>query len=176
MYFIAIILPPHLDEKILLFKKMMQENHGCKVGLKSPAHITIISPFWMEALKEAELKEDVKNIAKAVSPFTVSTDNFSAFAPRTLFVAVKESSRLNELKDAADNFFSAKDYGLKKEARPFHPHITIATRDLHKKDFTEAWAYFQNKMFEEGFDADGLSLLKHNGTKWEVIYTASFTE
>ncbi len=153
----------------------MQEKYGCKVGLKSPAHITIVSPFWMEVLKDTELKDDTKTVAKSVSPFSIYANNFSAFAPQTLFIAVKENSRLNELKKSADDLFSTKDYKLKKDTRPFHPHITIATRDISKAAFAEAWNYFQHKMFEESFDADGLSLLKHNGSKWEVICTANFT-
>ena len=59
--------------------------------------------------------------------------------------------------------------GLKSPA-----HITIATRDISKAAFAEAWNHFQHKMFEESFDADGLSLLKHNGAKWEIIYSAIF--
>jgi len=152
----------------------MKENYGCKVGLKSPAHITLVPPFWMNTEKETELKNNLKTIASAVVPFTVWTNNFAAFKPRTLFVATKENEALNNLKRTADNFFQSKNYKIKKEARPFHPHITVATRDLHKAAFAGAWPQFQNKIFEEAFEAAGLSLLKHNGQDWDVIFTANF--
>ena len=152
----------------------MQEAYGCKVGLKSPAHITVVPPFWMDAAKEAELKEDTRSVAGSVSPLIVYTNNFSTFGLRTLFVAVKENPFLNALKESADQYFSNKAYKLKKDLRPFHPHITIATRDLRKKDFAEAWMQVKDKRFEESFEAAGLSLLKHNGNKWEVINTAMF--
>jgi hypothetical protein len=45
MYFIAQVLPSTLNEKILAFKQFMLERFECRVGLKSPAHITFIAPF-----------------------------------------------------------------------------------------------------------------------------------
>lgn len=176
MYFLAIVLPQHLDEKVLAYKKEMQEKYGCKVGLKSPAHITLVPPFWMDEEKEAALVNDVKQLAATLPAFTLSTVDFSAFKPRTIFVAVAESEALQLLKMKTDAFFRHSDYKMKFENRPFHPHITIATRDLHKKDFAEAWPLFQGKEFKETFSAIGISLLKHNGRSWDVVYTAPFLE
>lgn len=175
MYFIAIVLPQELDKKILTHKKWLADKYNCKVGLKSPAHITIISPFWMEEEKETMLMNDIHNISASTSSFILSTNNFSAFKPGTLFVAVKENEPLHKLKTASDDYLRSSDYKMKIEARPFHPHITIATRDLHKKDFAETWPHFENKKFKKEFDATGLSLLKHTGSKWDVIYTANFS-
>jgi 2'-5' RNA ligase len=174
MYFLAIVLPPHLDEKVLAYKKEMQEKYGCKVGLKSPAHITLVPPFWMEEEKQAALVKDMEQLAATFSPFTLTTADFSAFRPRTIFVAVAESGALQALKKRTDAFFRHSDYKMKIENRPFHPHITIATRDLHKKAFAEAWPLFQSKEFREIVEATGFSLLKHNGRTWDVAYTAPF--
>jgi len=174
MYFLAVLLPPHLDEKVLAYKKEMHEKYGCKVGLKSPAHITLVPPFWMEEEKEAALVKDMEQLAATFSPFTLTTADFSAFRPRTIFVAVAESEALQALKKKTDAFFRHSDYKMKIESRPFHPHITIATRDLHKKDFTEACPQLQSMEFRETFEATGLSLLKHNGRNWDVAHTAHF--
>lgn len=176
MYFIAVVLPGHLDEKVLEYKKWMKETYGCKVGLKSPAHITIAPPFWMEEEKEARLLHDLSTVAQQISTFTLTTANFSAFKTRTIFVAVEESRLLLALKKTSDNFFRHTDYKIKIESRPFHPHITIATRDLHKGDFADSWAHFQNKELKETFEATGLSLLKHNGRAWDVIFTEPFAD
>jgi 2'-5' RNA ligase len=176
MYFIAIVLPQQLDEEILHYKKWMYENWGCKVGSKSPAHITIVPPFWMAEEKEHQLIQDIQNISASTSSFTLSTNNFSAFKPKTLFVAVTHNEQLNNLKKIADNYFRTTDYNIKTENRPFHPHITIATRDLRKKDFLEAWTQLDNKIFMEEFQAAGLSLLKHNGRTWDIVYTAPFAK
>ncbi|HEX8313994.1 MAG TPA: RNA 2',3'-cyclic phosphodiesterase [Flavisolibacter sp.] len=174
MYFIAVVLPEALNEQILPYKKWMAEKYGCRVGLKSPAHITIVPPFWTEPDKEEQLKNDIQSVSAAFQTFTITTNDFSAFKPRTIFVAVKENEQLKSLKKAADNFFRTADYQIKIESRAFHPHITIATRDLYKKDFAEAWPQFESKKFEEEFDVTGLSLLKHNGRAWDVVFTSSF--
>jgi len=174
MYFVAIVLPKELDEKVLYYKKQMQDKYGCKVGLKSPAHITIVPPFWMEPTKEEALKQALELLSASVTRFSITTNNFSAFKPRTLFIAVAENESLKTLKKASDQFFRHSDYKMKIENRSFHPHITIATRDLHKKDFAEAWPMFEGKIFLEEFEASGLSLLRHNGRHWDVVYTSRF--
>lgn len=174
MYFVAVVLPKAVDEKVRHYKQQMKEAYGCKVGLKSPAHITIVPPFWMAQEREANLEADLSAIAAGRQPFLLRTANFSAFRPRTLFVAVEESIALQELKKSSDAFFAARDFPMKKENRPFHPHITIATRDLPKHAFFEVWPSFAEKKFEEEFAVTGLSLLKHNGRAWDVVFTADF--
>lgn len=176
IYFIALVLPKHLDEKILALKKKMHETYRCKVALKSPAHITLVPPYWMEESKEDLLRNDMLRFAQGFSSFALSTNDFSAFKPRTIFVAVKDSAELDRLKKNTDVYFGAKGYRMKLDKRPFHPHITIATRDLLKKDFADAWPPFEAQKFKENFIANGLSLLKHNGKNWDVIFTAAFTD
>ena len=174
MYFIAIVLPGEVNEKVLKWKNYMHEKFDCKVGLKSAAHITFVPPFWMHEEKEQELITDIDAISSSVQPFTIITKNFSAFKPRTIFVDVVLSEELISLKAAVDKFFLKKDYKIKTEIRPFHPHITIATRDLFKKDFYEAWTFFETKKFQAEWEAGGLSVLRHNSKNWDVIHTSAF--
>ena len=175
MYFIALVLPPELDKKVLAFKRWMYERYECKVGLKSPAHITIIPPFWMDPAREENLIADLDKLAATLGQFPIRTANFSAFKPRTIFIAPEESHELNEVKKATDDYFTdANPYGIKLEKRPFHPHITIDTRDLFKKDFWDAWPHFAERKFEEEWNATGISLLKHNKKNWDVFHTSQF--
>lgn len=176
IYFIAIVLPEELDKKVLRWKKIMNEKFGCKIGLKSPAHITLIPPFRMQPEKEYQLTADIDAISLSVAPFIINTRNFSAFRPRTIFIDVLVNAELRALKVAADELFSKADYKINIDTRPFHPHITIATRDLHKKIFHEAWAVFESKKFVSGWKAAGLSLLRHNSKSWEVVYTSAFRD
>jgi 2'-5' RNA ligase len=175
MYFIAIVLPPSLNEKVLEYKNLMLEKYNCRVGLKSPAHITVVPPFWMEESKEQQLVNDIDLISKPFHPFAISTNNFSAFKPKTIFIATRPNEHLDELKKNADNFF--KDnllYKIKMDTRPFHPHITIATRDLFKKSFHEIWPWFEEKNFLEEWTVEGISILRHNKKNWDVVHTSQF--
>lgn len=174
MYFIAIVLPDMLNKKVLRWKHFMHEKFGCKVGLKSPAHITMIPPFWMQQEKEHQLIADMDAISSFALPFTIGTKNFSAFKPRTIYIDVAVSEQLRSLKAAVNEFFSQADYKIKVESRPFQPHITIATRDLHKKDFNEALTFFKTKKFKAEWEAGGLSVLRHNSKNWDIIYTSRF--
>ena len=175
MYFIAIVLPPDLNEKVLKYKNLMLEKYNCKVGLKSPAHITLLPPFWLEEEKQEQLTVDINSLSNGVKPFIISTNNFSAFRPKTIFIATVPNEQLNQLKMAADEFFRHNSfYKIKVDTRPFHPHITIATRDLYKKSFHEIWPWFAEKKFEEEWTAGGISVLKHNKKNWDVIYTSQF--
>lgn len=175
MYFIALVLPLHLNEKILKYKNMMLEKFHCKVGLKSPAHITLIPPFWMEEEKEQRLIADIEALSQCFHFFPIQTKNFSAFQPRTIFVAVAPNDLLNEIKKATDEFFRNNSYyPIKVETSAFHPHITIATRDLYKKNFFEICPWFAEQKFSEQWIAEGISLLRHNKKNWDVIFTSQF--
>jgi len=175
MYFVAVVLPEELNQKVLKYKNIMLEKYNCKVGLKSPAHITITAPFWMDDEKEQQLLSDIDSISQRFQPFTIETNNFSAFKPRTIFVEVKHNDKLGPLKKCADDFFRNNSfYNIKIDERPFHPHITIATRDLSKKDFFEIWPWFEEKKFLEKWIAESLCVLRHNTKTWDVIYTSQF--
>ena len=177
MFFIAIVLPPHLNEKVLKYKELMLEKYNCKVALKSPAHITLVPPFWMEEEKEQQLTTDITSLSNGFHSFTIATDNFSAFRPKTIFIATIPNEQLNEIKKAGDDFFKDNSfYNIKIDTRPFHPHITIATRDLFKKSFYEIWPWFEEKKFSEAWTVNGLSLLKHNKKNWDVIYSSQFNK
>jgi 2'-5' RNA ligase len=176
MYFIAHVLPAELNEKIQFYKQVMLERYGCKVGLKSPAHITLIAPFWLEPGKEKGLINNLDLISRDHCPFIINTLNFAAFKPRTIFIDVIDNKDLNTLKSSIERqFVNNKDYNIKSEDRPFKPHITIATRDLTKKSFSEAWAHFENKQFEKKWVANSISLLHHNKKNWDVIHTSQFS-
>lgn len=156
---------------------MMLDRYSCRVGLKSPAHITLVAPFWMEEEREQKLIGDIDQLSSGLHSFIVSTNHFSAFKPRTIFVAVAPNEQLNELKKATDHFFQSNSfYNIKTDTRPFHPHITIATRDLFKKSFFEIWPWFAERKFVEEWKAEGISLLKHNKKNWDVVHTSQFKE
>ena len=175
MYFIAIVLPSHLNEKVLKYKNMMLKKYNCKVGLKSPAHITLVPPFWMEEEKESRLISDLDNVSSGLLPFHLSTNNFSAFKPKTIFIEPIVTDELRRAKQATDDLFREHSfYNISIETRPFHPHITIATRDLYKKSFHEIWPWFAEKEFREQWVAVGISILKHNKKNWNVLHTSQF--
>jgi 2'-5' RNA ligase len=173
LYFIAIVAPGHVNEQVLTWKKYMEQEYGCKVALRSPAHITLVPPFSMSSEKEKALSQQLSVFCSGEKSFSIHLHHFDSFAPKVIFVHVEPGKQLVQLKHRLDEHLTPlKDFSFKKEQRPFHPHITIANRDLPKKDFKKAREYFAGLRYSAEFQADNISLLRHNNKEWEIA--ASF--
>ena len=84
-------------------------------------------------------------------------------------------AHLQTLHDQLREYLIAGDFfPIKRDNRSFHPHVTIATRDLHKKAFYEAWEIFKKETYKASCRIKGISLLKHNEKNWDVVFTSQF--
>ena len=153
----------------------MKEKYNCEAALRSPAHITMVPPFWMKPELEINLLNSLSEFSSGQNRLSVQLSNFSHFKPRVIFIDVARNKQLENLENELFRFLLLESiYPLEKDDRPFSPHVTIATRDLHKKSFYEAWEHFKEKKYEAGWIAEGLSLLRHNKKNWDVIATSQF--
>jgi 2'-5' RNA ligase len=148
----------------------MKEQFGCIVALKSPAHITIVPPFWFEESRENELLQALQSFSSRLSEVEIHLDGFNHFRKRVLFINVEENKMLIDLEvQAEDHFMESFSGCIKKDNRPFHPHITIANRDMKPSHFEKAWEYFSKKEFKETFNVNAISLLKLSQGRWTVM-------
>jgi 2'-5' RNA ligase len=169
MYYVAIVCPKKIDEKVFQLKEWMRKQFGCMVALKSPGHITLIPPFWMDEERENELIETLQQFKSNDKP-EIHLKDFSHFGDRVLFIHVNENEQLTQLKEQAETHFIQSFNGvIKKDERPFNPHVTIANRDVSPSTFVKAWAHFSKEKFEESFIAEEISVLKLNSGRWDVI-------
>ena len=146
MYFIALVLPAEINDEILKWKLFMKDHFNCLVALRSPAHITLVPPFWMNDNLENKLEDAISQFSQHQVPFEMNLKNFAAFKPRVIYIDVLSTPHLQTLHDQLHEYLIAGDlFPIKKEDHSFHPHVTIATRDLHKKAFYEAWEIFKRK-------------------------------
>ena len=176
MYFIALVAPPGINEKVKKYKVYMKDKHQCEVALRSPAHITLVPPFWFQEENETKLIESINACCNKFIPVEIEMTGFSNFKPRVIFLDIRPNSLLENIRDVMIAELSKRAADVKKDDRPFHPHITIATRDLHKKAFGEAWEYFETKKFSASWTAESISLLKHNKKNWDVYYTSQLNK
>ena len=177
MYFVALVAPQEINIHVLKWKNFFKEHFGCTVALKSPAHITLIPPFWMKDELEADLINSITAFSAGKKRFKITLKDFAAFKPRVIYVDVIKHEVLNELYGSLADFIDAENkYPVKKDDRPFHPHVTLATRDLYKKSFHEAWEIFSTKRFEASWLVNGISLLRHNKKNWDVIFTSQLED
>ena len=175
LYYIAIVAPEPILSEVKAFKHEMREKFNAKHALKSPAHITLQMPFKLPKNQEPDLTTALENFAKNQKGFKLKLSGFDCFAPRVVFVKVAEHEQLLRLHAAFKQFINDKDLIPKENiSQDMHPHMTIATRDLKKDIFPQAWGYYKNKPYEASFFADRISLLKHNGKFWEVYREFDF--
>jgi 2'-5' RNA ligase len=175
MYFIAVVAPKEINEALLTWKKLMKDRFDCSVGLRSPAHVTLIPPFWMDDVLESKLEDVINDFSQQQKPLEIRLKNFGFFKPKVIYVDVLRSHPLKELQARLQQHLINRNlFFIKEEDRPFHPHVTIATRDLYKQAFKEAWEIFKEKKFEAVWSATGVSLLRHNQKNWDVIFTSQF--
>lgn len=170
-YFIALIPPSPIYEEALEKKIYFKEHYNSKASLNSPPHITLHMPFRWKEKKENELVASVEEFTKTFDPIKVCLDNFSAFPPRVIFINVVKSEALDQLQRNIQRFCKKELnlFNANYKELAFHPHLTLAFRDLKKPNFKKAWEEFEKKEYKAEFIADRIALLKHNGKVWEVF-------
>lgn len=170
-YFVALIPPTSIKDAAQGLKEYFREKYQSKAALNSPPHITLHMPFrWNEA-REAKLFDKLREFARRCDPVKVCLDNFSSFAPRVIFLNVTQSDSLDRFQQDMHRFFKLElnIFNANYQDRPFHPHLTLAFRDLKKAQFHSAWEEFSKKEYKAEFIADKLVLLKHNGKSWDIL-------
>ena len=97
-------------------------------------------------------------------------DGFDCFSPRVIFLRITDHQLLIPLEAALKKTLITS--GIIPEPPrvfPFHPHMTIATRDLKPESFEKAWPEYRERSFRAEMHIQSLFLLKHNGRHWEVF-------
>jgi 2'-5' RNA ligase len=168
-YFIAIVPPQEIFQKIENIKLGLSEKFRLKGALRSPAHITLFRPFEWNEEKENELVNALAEFSFK-RQFIIELKNFSCFQPRVIYVDVVKNTDLTdlhlELRGYCRRNFHL--YNEDDDLRGFVPHVTIANRDLKKQLFYKLWDYeFRTRQFHAQFDYEGFSLLKLEA-KWEI--------
>lgn len=171
-YFIAIVLPPPVFEEAEKIKHELYTKHHLKGALRSPAHITLHRPFEWKEEKEKLLLETLNTFKFYQKNIAIELTNFAFFEPRVIYIDVLPNTILVDLHKALKTFAKTK-LGLLNEVndlRGFHPHVTVAFRDLKKRTFYELKEEFAQKQFRASFNCNQISVLKLS-TKWEVLKT-----
>lgn len=168
LYFIALVPPIPLQEKIKSIKEEIAEKYHARHALKLPAHITLRIPFKKTEGEEKDLVTVLEKFVEQEISFEIDLFGFGSFPPRVLFVNVANQEPVIELHNRLQKTFEQYT-GEIQERQNFHPHITLATRDLARDEFRKAWSELKIRHFEDSWHVDHLTLFKHNGKKWDVL-------
>lgn len=171
LYLTAILPPADLSEEIDEIRKELSVKYQVFAALKPPVHITLYRPLDVESKLENYLINLLKPIGNLHKPFVQELENFDSFNNKTLFVHCLKQPLLNNLqKDISTVIYKNQiDVPEVKSNSSFHPHITIAYRDVKPEVFIPLWDEFKNRKLKRRFTVDRFTLLKHDGKKWQPI-------
>jgi 2'-5' RNA ligase len=175
-YFIAIVVPEPFQTQFMDLKNIVKDKFNSKGALRSPAHITLHMPFEWKEEKEDILVNTLQQFTFSES-FIIELQNFNCFEPRVIFVDVMKNELLEELQREFVVYVQKNLRLLNQvnDMRGFHPHVTIAFRDLKKDKFYQALDYFKTQTYTASFQVKSFCLLKHTGKEWLVNKEFFFT-
>ncbi len=170
LLFIAILPSRAVQEEVTTMKQYIAKRWGPCHALKSPPHITLQPPFqWTEARMQ-ELSQCLHALVSVQKPFWVILHGYGAFAPRVFFIQPELSPPLKVLFTKLKERLT-REFGSpfdRKDERTFHPHMTLAHRDMEPVVFDQIWADFQKRPYQRAFSVNSLALLQWKGHHWEV--------
>jgi 2'-5' RNA ligase len=171
LYLLAIIPPSPVCEEIQSFKEYFKVHYQSKASLNSPPHITLHMPFQWKTQKEEKLITGLKQFVSDKQSFKVTLQNFACFYHRVIYVNVLPNNSLFEIQAQLHRFCKTtlNLFNARYQDLPFHPHITVAFRDLKKEKFDAAWSEFEKKEYHTLFNVDRIILLKQHDKEWQVF-------
>ena len=175
-YFIAIIPPEPFYSYCNELKNYFAQNYNSKGALNSPPHCTLYMPFEWREDREELLFDSLNKITLNQTEFILPINGFGFFEPRVVFINPHATNEiLNLQKEVAlslKKILNADTSTYKQHG--YHPHFTIAFRDLKKLLFPKAMEEFKEKKYETSLEISSISLLKHNQKNWEEYKRFTF--
>ena len=169
LYFFAILPPePYLADMQQLTEEI-SKKYNTRKALNSPPHITLIPPFWYFDEYLDDLLDIQSNINENMDSIPIEVEGFSTFPRKVLFLSVR---RIQSLKDLVSQIYDLLPEIVKSDIKlypEFHPHITVAFKDISWPNFKKAKKEYLQKSYHIKFESASISLLQHNKGKWKVI-------
>ncbi len=185
LYFVAFLLPPKQAEELRAFQRQAAELFHSKRALRNPPHITLLPPFRFPSgkfspaqkgkaqtslIKRLQTFAERPSTQKLLNQLELHLHDFGFFAPRVVFVKVKPDKALLQLQAELQKA-TAEFTGFPAiPTRPFHPHVTVAYRDLSKEQFPRAKRHFEKLSYQADFKPKTFQLLRHQNRNWKVIW------
>lgn len=169
LFFIALLPDEPIQEEITAFKLECARSFQSIHALKTPPHLTLIPPFFWQEERLPELEKALRQFAAEQQGMDVELSGFNNFPPKVIFVNVIENQQLRSLQAALFHYLQTSIGLTDEKGRRFHPHLTIAHRDLKALIFPQAWAHFSKIAYSQTFKANRITLLEHLKGRWEIL-------
>lgn len=169
LFFIAYIPPEPTFQRLIKLKEEVAVQFESKAALRSPPHLTLHMPFRWPIKRMSLLVNTLTKFFTSYRSYTIELNGFGTFAPKVIYVKVDAEPGLVSIQKNLCKVMATQlgIYNAIYGNKPFHPHITIAFRDLKKSKFYQAWEYYHGQTFQAECRVNRITLLKHNGKVWE---------
>ncbi|MBV8885505.1 MAG: 2'-5' RNA ligase family protein [Chroococcidiopsidaceae cyanobacterium CP_BM_RX_35] len=175
-FFIALLPPPAIQDYVNQLKQEFADRYDSRSAQRSPPHITLQPPFAWSVEQVSVLEQYLSNFANGRESVPVTLSGFGAFPPRVIYINVLKTQALltlqTDLMTDLEGTLGIVDPISK--TRTFSPHMTVAFRDLTRQNFMVAWSEFQQRQLQFEFTATKLTLLIHDGRRWNVKSNSEF--
>jgi 2'-5' RNA ligase len=150
-----------------MIQEYIATHFESQAALRSPPHMTLVAPFYADDIGVQRVAEALEQV-KHGHPLNFHLKGFDHFGRRVVFVHVRPDAELSTL--ASNLVRSLIDAGLdvKEETREYHPHVTVAFKDLTPRMYTHVWDYVQSQDIDEGFEVDRVTLLRLREGRWTI--------
>jgi 2'-5' RNA ligase len=167
---IAILPPEPLFSEIKREQEFLSLKWGPKHALRTPPHITLIPPISLDSGEAGWLYGMAEALSGMFSPFNISLRNYESFRPRVIFINLMHSPELKDLQETWLHAVKSKmPHVLEKYPdRPFHPHVTLAHKDVVRGQFEKIWKYYSTKKFQATFPVDEFCMLEYSEEGWAL--------
>ena len=166
---IAILVPEPIRSQVLAEQQHIADTWGPKHALRTPPHLTIIPPLTVDDNTDVVIRDIAVTIAQRTSLFNLKLHGYGAFKPRVVFIQPENSDALQDLYTQWRTLLERGTPHLlrKYPDRPYHPHLTLAHRDVTPEQFHPMWDHYKGKSFDAGFDVTGVWILHNTRSGWE---------
>ncbi|WP_296703692.1 2'-5' RNA ligase family protein [Algoriphagus sp.] len=166
-YFLALVPEGDLQEKATSLKEMLKERFNIKYALKSPAHITVKMPFTYNEAKEDDLEKKLKQFLNDYRPLELIIGGVRTFGDRVVYLNVDAKDDLFNLQKNLKTFCK-RELNIVDELsdRNFHPHMTLAFKDLKKNQVPNIIKTLEERPILEKFVSKQIFLLKRVDGRW----------
>lgn len=174
-YFLALVPPTEIFEKVQGIKLLIRDQFGIKYALKSPPHVTLKMPFQYNEVKESQLEKKLGDFLDSQKPFALKIGGVGTFGKRVIFLGIEKSPELVQLQSSLKTFCK-RELNLIDELsdRNYHPHLTVAFKDLKKGNFEEVLKEVRRNSFQAAYLANELWILKRLDQKWILHKSIQF--
>ncbi|MBN7814226.1 2'-5' RNA ligase family protein [Algoriphagus pacificus] len=174
-YFLALVPEGDLQERVTALKMQLKEEFNCKYALKSPAHVTLKMPFSYNEAKEESLIQSLSDFLKNYKEISLKVGGVGTFGDRVIYLKIDAGEDLFDLQREL-KLYCKRELKLVDELsdRNFHPHMTIAFKDLKKAQIPNILEVLKMKSISYDFVSSQLFLLKRENRRWEIIKKIDF--